>query len=181
MSHTSVRYTSEDSRVKMESITGSNKKCFNFIKRSSKLNKAENQGIKGNANESSEPCLNNYPKFSMTSQRSGFNFGANHLRNDVTLMLVGLIVVFFICQVPSTVLRLITFKNLALFFKPLYQSTLDISNFLVVCNSTVNCILYVMLGKKFRAEFFKTFCPKLYHKNQAYSNTNNHNSNYITH
>ena len=126
-----------------------------------------------NADGSSEPCLNNYPKYSVTSQRSSFNFGANHLRNDVTLMLVGLIVVFFICQAPSTILRLITFKNLTLFFNKTYQSTLDISNFLVVCNSTVNCILYVMLGKKFRAEFFKTFCPKLYRRNQAsnyYSN-----------
>lgn len=105
-----------------------------------------------------DPCIN-VPKYSMTSRKSS-NFRNNHLRNDVTFMLVGLIIIFFLCQAPSAILRIITFKNLNVIFQDLYQSSLDVSNFLVVCNSTVNCILYVMLGKKFRAEFFKTFCPK---------------------
>lgn len=113
-----------------------------------------NQNIDG----SIDPCIN-VPKYSMTSRKSS-NFGNNHLRNDVTFMLVGLIIIFFLCQAPSAILRIITFKNLNVIFQDLYQSSLDVSNFLVVCNSTVNCILYVMLGKKFRAEFFKTFCPK---------------------
>ncbi|CAF0803690.1 unnamed protein product [Brachionus calyciflorus] len=92
-------------------------------------------------------------------------FNDKTLRNDVTIMLIGLIFVFLICQSPSTVLRLITFKNLSIYFKPIYYSSLDVSNFLIVTNSTLNCILYVMLGKKFRKEFIKTFFKKCSHEN----------------
>lgn len=166
-SHASARFTtaSEESKIKDQgknSITSI--RCFGC----SKPKNNENLNT-----DTIEPCLSqkNRPKFSMTSQRSNINFASNQLRNDVNFMLIGLIIVFFICQAPSTILRLITFKNLSLFFKPLYQTTLDISNFLVVCNSTVNCILYVMLGRKFRAEFFKTFCPKMSMK--LSQNTNN--------
>lgn len=88
------------------------------------------------------------------------------LRNDVTIMLIGLIFVFLICQSPSTVLRLITFKNLSIYFKPAYYSSLDVSNFLIVTNSTLNCLMYVMLGKKFRKEFIKTFFKKCSYQNQ---------------
>ena len=79
------------------------------------------------------------------------------LSNDVTIMLVGLTVTFIICQTPSIVLRLITFKNLSSYLKPIYYSSLDVSNFLIVSNATLNCILYVMLGKKFRREFIAAF------------------------
>ena len=79
-------------------------------------------------------------------------------------MLIGLIVVFFICLTPSTILRLITYKNQKILFEKLYALFLDISNLLVVCNSTLNCIMYVMLGKKFREQFLKAFCPKIYRK-----------------
>ena len=82
--------------------------------------------------------------------------------NDVGIMLVGLIIVFLICQLPSSILRLITFKNLSIFFQPIYASSLDVSNFLIVTNSTLNCVLYVMLGQKFRREFLRTFFPKCY-------------------
>jgi hypothetical protein len=88
----------------------------------------------------------------------------NHsvMSNDVGVMLIGLIAVFLVCQLPSSILRLITFKNLSIFFQPIYASSLDVSNFLIVTNSTLNCLLYVMLGKKFRREFLKTFLPKCY-------------------
>lgn len=85
------------------------------------------------------------------------NFNDKSLRNDVTVMLVGLIFLFLICQSPSVILRLIAVQNLAVQWQPAYYSSLDISNFLVVTNSTLNCFLYVMLGSKFRKEFLNTF------------------------
>lgn len=84
------------------------------------------------------------------------------MNNDVGIMLVGLIIVFLVCQLPSSMLRLITFNNLSIILNPNYTSLLDISNFLVVSNSTLNCLLYVMLGKKFRTEFFRTFFPRCF-------------------
>ena len=53
-----------------------------------------------------------------------------------------------------------------------YALFLEISNLLVVCNSTLNCIMYVMLGKKFREQFVKAFCPKLYRKRIKNLNAN---------
>jgi hypothetical protein len=99
------------------------------------------------------------------------------LRNDVTIMLIGLIVVFLICHLPSTVLRIITFKNLSIIVNKSYYSSLDVSNFLVVTNSTLNCIMYVMLGKKFRKEFLATFISKCcYGKLNNNNNLNNFNN-----
>ena len=103
-------------------------------------------------------------KHSIISNRSIFNITEKSLRNDVTIMLIGLVVVFFICLTPSTILRLITYKKQKIIFEKLYALFLDISNLLVVCNSTLNCIMYVMLGKKFREQFLKAFCPKIYRK-----------------
>ena len=172
LSHTSIRY-SDEGKIKLERNLLSPSSCFlfkNLKKKSSDISSADNNNILDSSNEACLGTVNNAAKNSITSQRSVFNI-EKHLRNDVTLMLVGLIVVFFICQAPSTILRLITFKNLKMFFKPSYQSTLDISNFLVVFNSTLNCILYVMLGKKFRLEFLKTFCPKVVKNEDLYYTT----------
>lgn len=98
------------------------------------------------------------------------NFLDKHLKNDVTIMLIGLIVVFLICQSPSSILRLITFKNLSIYFQPIYYSSLDVSNFLIVTNSTLNCVLYVMLGKKFRKELFNSFFSKCFPKHRHRNN-----------
>ena len=109
------------------------------------------------------------------NRKQSVNFTDKKIRNDVTIMLVGLIVVFFICHAPSTVLRLITFQDLKITFNPLFYNSQDVSNFLVVTNSTLNCILYIMLGKKFRKEFLATFfskCIAVYkrHKETSFMN-----------
>lgn len=64
----------------------------------------------------------------------------NH--SDITILLIGLVVVFIICQLPSTILRLVTYKNREIIFNPIYVILMDVSNFLVVLNSTINCVLY---------------------------------------
>lgn len=118
--------------------------------------------LKVNGNRNSTVTAMSYPVFAGAA-----SFPSDKtIRNDVTIMLVGLIFVFLICQSPSTVLRLITFKNLGIYFKPMYYSSLDVSNFLIVTNSTLNCVMYVMLGKKFRKQFIKTFFKKCSCENQ---------------
>lgn len=125
-----------------------------------------------NLNGSNEQCIKGAKKHSIISNRSIFNITEKTLRNDVTIMLIGLIVVFFICLTPSTILRLITYKGQKIIFEKFYALFLEISNLLVVCNSTLNCIMYVMLGKKFREQFVKAFCPKLYRKRIKNLNAN---------
>nr|QVK45813.1 G protein-coupled receptor [Proales similis] len=116
------------------------------------LNCAKSRSSDNNHGESSiDPCLS-VPSAVVMDVNSSLSLG-----NDVTIMLVGLVFTFLFCQTPSSVLRLIMFRNLAITFQPMYYSSLDVSNFLIVTNSTLNCILYVMLGRKFRREFIATF------------------------
>ena len=107
-----------------------------------------------------EPCLNHRRTSKKNSIMTEKIILERKNHNDVSIMLIGLIVVFLVCQLPSSILRLITVKNLSIYFQPMYYTSLDISNFLIVTNSTLNCIMYVMLGKKFRKQFLRTFFPK---------------------
>lgn len=81
-------------------------------------------------------------------------------KNDVTLTIILLIVVFCICQIPSTILRLLIIFDSKVIFNIIYIYSLDISNFLIVLNSTLNCILYILVGKRFRKEFILLFKRK---------------------
>lgn len=82
------------------------------------------------------------------------------VKNDVTLTIIMLIVVFCICQIPSTILRILLTFDLNIIFNIIYIYSLDISNFLIVLNSTLNCILYILVGKRFRKEFILLFKRK---------------------
>lgn len=82
------------------------------------------------------------------------------IKNDVTLTIILLIVVFCICQIPSTILRLLIIFDSKVIFNIIYIYSLDISNFLIVLNSTLNCILYILVGKRFRKEFILLFKRK---------------------
>ena len=117
------------------------------------------------------------------NRKQSVNFTDKKKRNDVTIMLVGLIVVFFICQAPTTILRLITIKQLSIQFNKVYYNLQDVSNLLIVTNSTLNCILYIMLGKKFRKELMTTFFSKclkaIDKKKRSHFNQSNHNNTQI--
>ena len=81
-------------------------------------------------------------------------------RNDTTMMLVSVVVVFFVCQTPALVSRAIwtfqsnpdAFKNMALY------SLNEVGNFLIILNSSINVVPYLFFGKRFRDEFFQIFC-----------------------
>ena len=86
--------------------------------------------------------------------------------NNVTIMLVSVVLVFIICQVPALVYNLayaIDRKYVMSNFAYNVLSTLR--NFLVTFNSAINFLLYCALGQKFRRIFLHTFCRKCVKEN----------------
>lgn len=82
--------------------------------------------------------------------------------NNVTIMLVSVVMVFIICQVPALIYNMaysIDMHKMTAFVGWVVLS--DIRNFLVTLNSAINFILYCALGQKFRRTFVRTLCPCL--------------------
>lgn len=82
-------------------------------------------------------------------------------RIDTTVMLIGVVVIFIVCQFPALVSRTIwafaddpsrAFTDL-----PLYSLN-ETANFLVLLNSSVNIIPYYFFGRRFRRQFLTLFC-----------------------
>ena len=81
--------------------------------------------------------------------------------NNVTIMLVSVVIVFIICQVPALVYNLayaIDQQHIQGSFG--YKILSNLRNFLVNVNSAINFILYCALGQKFRRIFVQTFCRR---------------------
>ena len=79
--------------------------------------------------------------------------------NNVTIMLVTVVIVFIICQVPALVYNIafaVDYEYVETDYS--YSILSQFRNFLVCLNSAVNFILYCALGQRFRVTFLKTFC-----------------------
>jgi len=83
-------------------------------------------------------------------------------RIDTTVMLIGVVIIFIVCQFPALVSRTIwafadnpsrAFTDL-----PLYTLN-ETANFLVLLNSSVNIVPYYFFGRRFRRQFLELFCP----------------------
>jgi len=83
-------------------------------------------------------------------------------RIDTTVMLIGVVVIFLVCQFPALVSRIIwafaddpsrAFTDL-----PLYALN-ETANFLILLNSSVNIVPYYFFGRRFRRQFLALFCP----------------------
>ncbi|KAK0064247.1 FMRFamide receptor [Biomphalaria pfeifferi] len=87
-------------------------------------------------------------------------------RNDTTIMLIGVIIIFLICQGPALVSRLIyAFRPHASNTIPIYTLN-EIGNFLVNLNSAINIVPYYLFGRKFRSEFRRLFCMCFFDKDE---------------
>lgn len=94
------------------------------------------------------------------SQRQRRDMNVRQSReNNVTLMLVSVVIVFMICQVPALI------YNTAYAIDSNMVSTTSgwiilslIRNYLVTLNSAINFLLYCAFGQKFRRIFIRTFC-----------------------
>jgi len=81
--------------------------------------------------------------------------------NNVTVMLISVVVVFMICQIPALVYNVAYSINSDI-QRDLGWSVLStLRNFLVTFNSAINFILYCAFGQKFRCIFLRTFCRRV--------------------
>ena len=93
------------------------------------------------------------------SRRKGKSINAKEKRrNDTTIMLIGVIIVFFICQMPALISRMMWAFNPTLLSNWRYHLLNEIGNFLVIFNSATNIIPYYFFGQRFRNEFWRSFC-----------------------
>ncbi|RNA12285.1 FMRFamide receptor [Brachionus plicatilis] len=105
------------------------------------------------------------PKFSIASSLS-FNKPSSspnlqnvknsHRGRALTLTLFGVVAIFFICHFPAAIAKIIYVIYPSVEFdKSAFASIcLDLSNFLIMCNSSINFLLYIVFGPaKFRQEF----------------------------
>ncbi|KAK2184988.1 hypothetical protein NP493_248g01024 [Ridgeia piscesae] len=95
------------------------------------------------------------------SRRRGKEINAmERKRNDTTIMLIGVVVIFFFCQTPALVSRVIwAFEKDTKVFKRLSLYTLnETGNFLIVLNSAINFVPYYFFGRRFRRQFWGIFC-----------------------
>ncbi|XP_064618627.1 FMRFamide receptor-like [Lineus longissimus] len=92
-------------------------------------------------------------------QRSDMNVRQSR-ENNVTIMLVSVVVVFIICQVPALVYNVAYAINQDdVNHVKSYFLLSSCRNYLVVVNSTVNFLLYCAFGQKFRRTFIRIICP----------------------
>ncbi|XP_076465260.1 FMRFamide receptor-like [Babylonia areolata] len=95
------------------------------------------------------------------SQRQRRDMNVKQSReNNVTIMLVSVVMVFIVCQVPALIYNMAYAISLTtVTTSPAWHVLSTVRNFLVHLNSAVNFILYCALGQKFRRTFVRTFCP----------------------
>ncbi|XP_059150466.1 FMRFamide receptor-like [Physella acuta] len=79
-------------------------------------------------------------------------------RNDTTIMLIGVIIIFLICQGPALVSRMIYAFEIAATAKKSIYTLNEVGSFLVMLNSAINIVPYYLFGRKFRSEFWRIFC-----------------------
>ncbi|ELU17361.1 hypothetical protein CAPTEDRAFT_228436 [Capitella teleta] len=96
----------------------------------------------------------------LSRQRGKEINSAERKRNDTTIMLISVVVVFFICQMPALVSRTIwAFEDDPNAFRRLHLYALnEIGNFLIILNSSVNIVPYYFFGQRFRRQFWRIFC-----------------------
>ena len=96
---------------------------------------------------------------SKSRQRGREINAADRRRNDTTVMLIGVVVIFFLCQSPALISRLMwTFKSADVFNSIPLSVLNEVGNLLIILNSSINIVPYYFFGKKFRREFLRVFC-----------------------
>ncbi|KAL3851902.1 hypothetical protein ACJMK2_015598 [Sinanodonta woodiana] len=87
-------------------------------------------------------------------------------RNDTTVMLIGVVVIFLICQGPALISRMIWAFNMTAASKWPFHVMNEVGNFLIIINSAMNILPYYFFGKKFRKEFWRLFCVCFFNKDE---------------
>ncbi|XP_018655290.1 putative g-protein coupled receptor fragment [Schistosoma mansoni] len=85
---------------------------------------------------------------------------SEYRRQDTNIMLIGVIIIFFICQLPAAVSHiawgLITIESSK---KMSWFLLNEIGNLLIIVNSAINLLPYYIFSRRFRRHFIRTFWP----------------------
>lgn len=81
-------------------------------------------------------------------------------RHETDVMLIGVIVIFFICQIPAAISHI----SWAVIPPEETQKSFwfllnEVGNLLIVINSAINLIPYYIFSRRFRRQFTQMFCP----------------------
>ena len=78
--------------------------------------------------------------------------------DTVTVILVAMVTIFIICELPDFILRtVVTVKSFTgVTLRVYYYNT--ITNMLLTVNSSVNCLIYGLTGRRFRKILGRLFC-----------------------
>lgn len=80
-------------------------------------------------------------------------------RNDTTIMLIGVILIFLLCQGPALISRMVYAIDFNLATTSMtFHKINECGNFLIIVNSAINIVPYYFFGKRFRKEFWRLFC-----------------------
>ncbi|GFS30109.1 FMRFamide receptor [Trichonephila inaurata madagascariensis] len=87
----------------------------------------------------------------------------NSQENKITIMLIAVVILFFICQLPTAchLLYSTLHENFDAKQLNLLRGLGNIFNFLMSLNSAGNFVLYCLLSQKYRRTFIQIFCPCL--------------------
>ena len=100
-----------------------------------------------------------------------FGFTAQELKeHNLATMLLMVVLVFFICNLLALLVNVLELLD----FVELVAKLGNVSNLLVIINSSGNILIYCTFGKKFRTVFMQIFFgrqPKT--RNMTYYTTNN--------
>ncbi|THD22853.1 FMRFamide receptor [Fasciola hepatica] len=81
-------------------------------------------------------------------------------RQETDIMLIGVIVIFFICQTPAAVSHISWAVIPPNETQKLFWFLLnEIGNLLIVVNSAINLLPYYIFSRRFRRQFTQMFCP----------------------
>lgn len=94
------------------------------------------------------------------SKRKGRLINAKEKRrNDTTIMLIGVILIFLFCQGPALISRMVYAIDIHLATKSItFHKINEGGNFLIIVNSAINIVPYYFFGKRFRKELMRLFC-----------------------
>ena len=116
------------------------------------------------------------------------SFKQTNRNRALTITLFGVVAIFFLCHFPAAIAKIIyvLFPQIEFEEKSKFAAIcLDISNFLIMLNSSINFVLYIVFGPgKFREEFSIIFFTlfscftKFFHKSETIKNSNTSNSIY---
>lgn len=83
-------------------------------------------------------------------------------RENITLMLVVVVTVFIICEIPGLIVRILFTGSWKYAWFSMELTNLryanSVTNALLTINSSINFIIYCLIGKKFRKIFYNMIC-----------------------